>query len=366
MAAMTTIPQEVEEFRMALAARTRNAWVTTVLVAINITVLAAMTVKGLDPWSAGADDLVEWGANYAPRNTRGEWWRLLTSTFLHSGAPHLTLNILALMQIGPVVERLLGNRAFAVVYLMAGIFASVTSIAWHPYTVSVGASGALFGIFGVWVAYLLRYRDTIPPSVRHTLQRRAAILIALNLVLGLLIKNIAMAAHVGGLFAGVGAGLLLARPLAEHRVRISRELVTLAIGLVLVVGTSAMLPRPFDLRSEVANWQLAEDDNLRNYNGAVRKRQASEISYADLAKVIDEQVLPFWNARARRLTGLPRLSGEYREWVSKKLAYVALRERAWSKLSEALRAQDRRKAVEATTLHEKADAIVQAETRDKW
>lgn len=362
---MTAVPGEAEKFRMALATRTRTIWVTKSLFALNIIVLGAMTVSGLDPWSVGADDLVAWGANYAPRNIAGEWWRFVTSAFLHAGALHLTLNIVALMQIGSVVERLLGNRTFAAVYLFAGICSSVTSIAWHPYAVSVGASGAVFGIVGVWVAYLLRYRDTIPASVRRTQLKRASVLIALNVVLGLLIENVDMAAHLGGLCTGLGAGLLLARPLGAPRVGASRELLTLAIGLALVAGTAALLPRPFDLRGEVSGWQRAEDDNLRNYNGQVSRRRENKITDADLSKIIDEQVLPFWRARSTRLVNLPRLRGKNRVWVTKELAYVALRERAWSKLSEALRSEDRKKAAEATALHEQADAFVRPEAQDR-
>jgi rhomboid protease GluP len=178
------------DFRVALVTRTPRAWVVPSLVGINIAVLAAMAVAGVDPWSPSSDQLLRWGANYAPLNSRGHWWRFVTAMFVHGGALHLCMNMLVLLQIGPLVERLLGNRAFALAYLVSGACASVASIAWNSYAISVGASGAILGVFGVLVVYLARYGESIPADVSVPLYKNVVIFIALNVAVGVLVDRV--------------------------------------------------------------------------------------------------------------------------------------------------------------------------------
>jgi rhomboid protease GluP len=111
--------------------------------------------------------LIAWGANYGPDTiTNGQWWRLLTSMFLHIGIVHLAFNMIVLLQIGPFVERLVGNVGFLIVYFVSGFAGNVTSLVWNPYTVSAGASGAIFGLYGLLLGFLLMSRrDSIPTDV---------------------------------------------------------------------------------------------------------------------------------------------------------------------------------------------------------
>lgn len=359
MATVTTIADYPYDFRLALLARTRRAWVTTLLVGINIAVLAAMTVTGVDPWSPSSEDVLKWGADYSAYNTGGQAWRMLTAMFVHGGAPHLCANMLVLLQIGPLVERLLGNRAFAIVYVIGGLCASLASIAWNPYAVSVGASGAVFAVFGVLVAYIARYRGSIPREVLRPLQKSAAIFVVLNVAFGLLVKRVDVAAHLAGLLSGAAAGRLLVRPLTadEPRAPARPELLVLAAGLLVVAGTATLLPRTFDLRAEIAAFDASEQEAVAVYNAAVERRRAHQLSDAAMAKVIDEQVLPALREHGGRLAGLSRLRGQPREWVGTALAYVGSRTRAWTLLSEALRTQDRARAAEASVFHDEADDL---------
>jgi rhomboid protease GluP len=359
---VTTIADYPYDFRLALLARTRRAWVTSLLVGINIAVLIPMTVAGADPWSPAADDVLKWGADYGPYITAGQWWRPLTAMFVHGGAPHLCMNMLVLMQIGPLVERLLGNRRFAVVYLISGLCASLASIVWNPYAVSAGASGAILGVFGVLIAYLARYHGSIPPEVSKPLRKSAAIFVVLNVALGLLLKRVDVAGHVAGFLAGAGAALLVARPLTanEPPAPVSREMFLLVVGFGMVAGAAALLPPTFDLRAEIAGFAVRDIASLAPYTAAVERRRGNRFSDADVAEVIDQQMLPPLRASQGRLGGLRRLRGVQKEWVSKALAYITVRERAWSRLSEALRKGDRGKAAEASALHTEADDLAAA------
>src|SRR5947209_14901067 len=110
---------EYESFREALRARARHALVTPALVAVNVIVVVGML------FGAGAlgtpDTLVAWGASLGTRTTNGEWWRLVTSAFVHTGTLHLLVDVAVLIQLGAVIERLAGRLTFTGVYLSAGV-----------------------------------------------------------------------------------------------------------------------------------------------------------------------------------------------------------------------------------------------------
>ena len=137
-------------FRDVLRTRTRWAMVTPALVIVNVTVFLCMVFERgaiSDPTT-----LVAWGGNFAPYTTNGEWSRLLTAMFIHTGLLHLVVNMAAFAQVGLIVERLVGRLALAGVYLAAGTLASLQSLDAHPMQVSVGASAAVFSIYGLFLS----------------------------------------------------------------------------------------------------------------------------------------------------------------------------------------------------------------------
>ena len=153
---------QVMEFRVGLHRRTRRVWATPALVAANVAVFAIMVAMGVGLMSPSIDGLITWGANYGPRTTSGQFWRLVTNVFVHIGIVHVAMNMIGLWQMGPLVERLLGNRGFLAVYLFSGVCGSLASVLWNPFVVSAGASGAVFGVYGALLAFLLRHRGSIP------------------------------------------------------------------------------------------------------------------------------------------------------------------------------------------------------------
>lgn len=157
--------------------------------------------------------LIKFGANYGPLILQGEVWRLFTSMFLHIGAQHLAFNLIGLIAFGFEMERLYGRARFIIVYLLAGLFGSLTSFAVHgPMTYSAGASGAIFGIVGMQLAFFLFYRRRLGEFGRRQ-RNTALVLIGVSLVLGF--SGLMPAdnfAHLGGFLAG----FVLAYPLVPR------------------------------------------------------------------------------------------------------------------------------------------------------
>ena len=200
-------------FRRALDAATNRVVMTPVMVLACVAVFAAMTASGVPLWWPSATQLIDWGANEGKRVIlRHEYWRLVTMAFVHGGLIHLAVNLWSLLVIGPLIERIYGHLAFAVVYLAAGIGGAIASAAVPPVRVSVGASGAICGVLGALVAFLVVHRRSIPPSVLKHLSPHSVGIVAFMAVLGVLVPNIDQAAHLGGLATGFLSGLLLSRP----------------------------------------------------------------------------------------------------------------------------------------------------------
>jgi len=138
---------EPEPFRDALRERTPWPLVMPALVAVNVVVFLMMGWGSAEP-----ETLVAWGASFGPRTTNDEWWRLAASMFVHTGLFQLLVNCAALVQLGLILERLVGHITFAAVYLAAGVLASLVTLSDYPMAVSVGASGAIFGLYGLLLA----------------------------------------------------------------------------------------------------------------------------------------------------------------------------------------------------------------------
>ncbi len=223
----------------------RPGIVTTSLLFLNIALfLVEVASGGLGSLFAGpnARKLYDLGALYPPAIAIDhQYWRLVTAMFLHAGILHLALNMYALYLFGYLIEEAFGKVRFLAIYLVSGFLASVASFALGPaLEVGVGASGAIFGLLGAWVAYNLRRRGTAMGSANL---RGAYILILINLVISFTIPGIDWRAHVGGLVAGFLTGALAEgvgpRPL-RPLVQVGGVVALVAFGLALAawrVGT---------------------------------------------------------------------------------------------------------------------------------
>lgn len=138
----------------------------------------------------------------------GELWRLWTVTLVHAGIIHLGFNMFALYIVGPVIERIYGSWLFLLFYLLAAAGGSVASFAFGSDVPSVGASGAVFGLFGVLLAASRTHHPVLDQQGR-ALVTRIGMLIAINLVLGFSFRDVDNAGHIGGLLAGLWLGFLI-------------------------------------------------------------------------------------------------------------------------------------------------------------
>ena len=183
--------------------------VTLALIAWNILFFG---IAALQPNPFSAESLVELGATYGWRiGVHGEWWRIVTGTFLHAGITHIALNMLSLYLVGKVTETLLGRWEYLGLYLTSGIVGATVSTAIHPEGLTVGASGAIFGIFGAVAGYALTHRRHLGDRFGRFLREFGGILL-LNLLLGFAIPGIDMSAHIGGLIVGFIGGMFSRHP----------------------------------------------------------------------------------------------------------------------------------------------------------
>jgi membrane associated rhomboid family serine protease len=210
--------------------RPRSA--TTALIGLNLAVFVVEVVLG---GLQSLEVLVRMGAMVPLLVAQGEYWRLFTAMFLHAGPVHLAFNTLALYLFGNVVESALGTARFLAVYVVAGLFASAASFALSPVgAVAVGASGAVFGLLGAWLAFNLRRRSL---SLAQSNIQGALLLIGINLALGFTLRGVDNVAHIGGLVAGVAAGFA-----AEGLGRGARSrLATQLLGFGGLVATAAAI-----------------------------------------------------------------------------------------------------------------------------
>jgi len=180
---------------------------TYILLAAIVIVWIMMSLAG---GSTNTQVLIRFGANYGPLILQGEVWRLFTSMFLHIGLTHLAFNAYALYVFGMEMERLYGPDRFIVIYILSGLFGSLASFASRgPNVLSAGASGAIFGIIGMNLAYFLLHRKNFGQLGRQRVMNTLFI-IGLNLFFGFTVPGIDNLAHVGGLIAGFALGYGLA------------------------------------------------------------------------------------------------------------------------------------------------------------
>ncbi|PUZ20278.1 Membrane associated serine protease, rhomboid family [Chitinophaga costaii] len=181
-------------------------FVTPILIDINVVVFLLMSWQARSIFSYPMEMLLQWGADNGPLVVAGQYWRVLTSTFLHGGGLiHIFSNMYALMFAGIVLEPVLGIRRYTFMYLMAGIVASITSIVVHWNVVGTGASGAVFGMYGGLIALMV---GKIPsPHLDRIAMGSMVFFVAYNLAFGM-IPGIDNAAHIGGLVTGFLIGLL--------------------------------------------------------------------------------------------------------------------------------------------------------------
>ncbi len=179
----------------------RKPYVTYALLAINILLFIIMVfVSGDGVYGFQTETLVKFGGNVKSLVLNGEYWRLIASAFLHDGFLHLICNMYALYVLGIQLENFFGKTRFAIIYLFSAITGNLLSLVFaDPNVVSIGASGAIFGLFGSLLYFGYYYRVYLGTVLRTQIVP----VILINLLFGIVTPGIDNAAHIGGLIGGV-------------------------------------------------------------------------------------------------------------------------------------------------------------------
>lgn len=232
---------EERRFQEQLKALAPIPWITYLMIASNVIIWGLTVAAGADITHAPTDKLLLWGANAASEVQRGEWWRLLTATFLHNGIMHVTMNMIGLAAAGITVERIYGHRLFTLIYLGSGLIGSALSLHFSAqHAVSVGASGAVFGVTGALLVAVFQNREKLPQAFGKQTISSLGFFIIYALAQGFSKPGIDNAAHIGGLLGGCLLAFLLPERFAmEHFIRTMRQ--RALAGLLLVVAATAGL-----------------------------------------------------------------------------------------------------------------------------
>ncbi|KQX74172.1 rhomboid family intramembrane serine protease [Aeromicrobium sp. Root472D3] len=208
----------------------REGRVSMILIGINVAAYVAQLATG-----DRAGDVYQQGALQAYVTADGDYWRLLTSAFLHGSMLHLLFNMYALYLFGPFVERALGTARFVVAYLTSALAGSiVVYLLADPATVTIGASGAVFGLFGLALIFLLKAKQDV---------RTLLVLLAINAFISVAGPNISWEGHLGGFVAGVALGAVFAYAPRDRRTLVQ----SLAIGALWIVMIAAFVLRTMQL-----------------------------------------------------------------------------------------------------------------------
>ena len=327
--------RERDPFRAALHERTPWPIVTTALVAVNAGVFVCM-VFGTGAFADPAT-LVAWGGNLGPHTSNGEWWRLVTALFVHSGFWHLVMNMAGLVQLGIMLERLVGHFAFAAVYLAAGVFASLVSLFVFPLTVSVGATGAIFGVYGLLIASIVWGLVHRSPVTIRLAALKPMVPAAAVFMLYTIATSRGNGAELVGLLTGLVCGLVLARDVTERKPSARRIAGAVAVTLAIAVACAVPLRGIADARPEIARVIAFEDRTTRAYQTAVNQFKLGAINAEALALVIDRTIVPELQAvqtRVKALRGVPKVQ---QLLVAGAEEYLRLRDQSWRLRAEGLR-----------------------------
>lgn len=173
-------------------------YITYSLIAINIFMYIITAFLSQNIFDSDINVLIKLGAKYNELISKGEYYRFITSMFLHGGLLHVALNMYSLYSIGPLIERVYGKAKYIIIYFISGITASIFSYLFSD-SVSIGASGAIFGLLGTTLVFAIRLRKAVGKNFLISI----ASVIAINLYIGFSLPNIDNYAHLGGLIGGV-------------------------------------------------------------------------------------------------------------------------------------------------------------------
>ncbi|HLP38378.1 rhomboid family intramembrane serine protease [Lacibacter sp.] len=271
--------------------------VTYTIIGINVLVFMIMGLQGAGIFEANGLVHLRWGSNYGPLTASGDWWRLFTAIFLHFGILHLAFNMYALFSIAAYLEPMLGKLRYITAYLCCGILASLASLWWHTDSVnSAGASGAAYGMYGVFLALLTT--NIIAKKARKPLLQSIVIFVLFNLAYGLK-GGIDSAAHIGGLVSGAIIGYLFAFSIKKEQ---KKQTASWAVPAIVVLSVL------------ICGWYLQQNKVTAEVRNNVL-RDIKNDSYPDVDRfkelyeqfvIVQDDALQIYHQHGDNLSSLPK------------------------------------------------------------
>lgn len=195
--------QSILNWRASNSKSNRKMAVTYGIIAVNVFVYLLSAILSGNLFNIDINVLINLGAKENNLIMQGEYYRLITCMFLHGGLLHIALNMYSLYNIGPLVEQVYGKVKYLIVYFAAGITSSIFSFLFSN-DVSIGASGAIFGLLGITLVFAVSEKEKIGKEF----YKNILMVIVANLILGFSIPNIDNFAHLGGLIGGTIVGIV--------------------------------------------------------------------------------------------------------------------------------------------------------------
>lgn len=281
---------------------TTDYFVTPILININILYFLIMSFSGVNPFSPEINDIIDWGGNYGPLTIENNWWRLFSSCFVHIGIFHLLMNCYALAYIGLLIEPILKRRGFLITYVLAGILASLCSLYWNNNVVSAGASGAIFGMYGILLPAILY--GVIDKKVNLNLLSSMIVFIIIN-VLNSFKEGVDGAAHIGGLGFGLIAGTIFSIMTKKRKaalILVSSFAIILSTILITVCKNSKIFIY------QIMEYQTGMQDFVEMEKLALEAYHDDSETKEHILYMIKDRGIYYWEENITLLNNLDRLS----------------------------------------------------------
>lgn len=364
---------DLAPFRATLRARTKYLFLTPLLVAITVGLFIAMIVG---PGALTAPEtLIAWGANFGPRTTNGGWWRLLASTFIHVSFVRMLIEVVVLAQLGMFLERLVGRALVATVFVAAGVLAGLINVSAYPMAVSGGTSGAIFGLYGLLLASIvrsIRFRPVVAVAESvdlHALDAddsrlvddsqlmegadqqplqeidqeidpqplvvpRSALMwlipaTVLFLISALSNSGFVFSANGAGLVLGFAAGLVLTGGITEHLPDMRRVGIAAAVGAVALIAFAIPMRGIADVRVDIARIIALEDQTAGIYQSALEQVNKGKMTADALAQLIEQKIVPQLESADTHLRSIRGVPPEHQPLVANADEYLKLRAASW-------------------------------------
>jgi rhomboid protease GluP len=339
--------EKCEPFQQSLRARSRWIVVVPAIAAINVSLFAGIVVG--DGSISDLQTLTSWGGSYGPLTTNSGWWRVVTSAFVHLGILHLAVTTAALLQVGTLLERMVGRTVVGVAYAASGIFSGLTAVWAAPMTINAGSSGAIFGLYGLLIATAVRgFKDPSIGLIPRVMWKRLVPVTAAFTVYSLSTPALTTMPEMVGMTTGLVCGFVLLWEVSEDVPPVRRVAITSGAALFIAAAAAVPLRGITDVRPEIERLAAMESKTSKVYVAAAERFKKRKITAEALADTIGIEILPEISTAEERLRALTGVPAEHRPLVQGAEEYLRLRGESWRLRAEALRASNAARLRSAT------------------